>query len=331
MNDWGNHAPRAWRQPDTAAAPSKLGGVSVRAYEADEEQLLPGVLCVAFSHDGHWFATGGGPDNRVRLWDTATVSEVASWTTIPAVTALAFSPHTPLLAIASGYGLLHGVALGHTQATSTPLLEPLGDVNIDSLIWLGDRAHLAVAAWSGDVSIWNTANGTLRATLAVPLREWIRLDVTRDDPFLLTVTSDAAVLVWDTARNHLRHELALPPGDVVDVAYMAARNEVAVALYGAAGISLFRGSDMAPVGQLGTEPCTVTALAFDPQYTRLAAAHADGSVVVWDVGSRRCVRQWSLEATLLTALVWDPTASVLAVGDTHGRVWLLEASAATLA
>jgi eukaryotic-like serine/threonine-protein kinase len=164
----------------------------------------PGVCsCFAFSPDGR-LATGA-EDSIVRLWDTHTGKELAQIGGHgAAVRALLFSPNGLLASVdavgtASLWDLEHGA---FNQARSLKLPSPgvtaafshKGDV-------------LAVAGEDGDVTLWTTADGSVRGGHREHTGRINALAFTFDDRELVSAGTDGSLRSWDLIERRLRHQV----------------------------------------------------------------------------------------------------------------------------
>jgi small GTP-binding protein len=66
-------------------------------------------------------------------------------------------------------------------------------------------------------------------------------------------------------------------------------------------------------------------LAWAPAGSRIASAHADGSVVIWDAEGEGCVRVAATNGGPILDLAWSPDAKLLVVSSADGSVALLGA------
>jgi WD40 repeat protein len=69
----------------------------------------------------------------------------------------------------------------------------------------------------------------------------------------------------------------------------------------------------------------VTALAFSPAGTRLAAADKEGNIRLWDMAAKTVASDFTLpDGHSANALAFTPTGTRLAAGLTDGKIWVWE-------
>lgn len=156
---------------------AKLWDVSTASVRSSLKAHTDVVNCLAYSPDGKTLATCS-PDSTIRFWDTATGSERSRITTRQSWIGIAFSPSGKTLA--SIGGTHDGVvsSTGHRRGSVTiwdaQTREPLDsfdDVAVEFLAvaFSPDGTIVASAtsnyAMSGEVKLWNVAQGRLEATL----------------------------------------------------------------------------------------------------------------------------------------------------------------------
>jgi WD40 repeat protein len=258
-----------------------------------------GVSAVALSPDGDILITSGGqdyddPDDRpLRLWDTASGQPLAvpgDLAGAPAYLKNLRVSHDGRLLVASDISEIYVWDLA-TGKTLYVLGSQQG--NVSALAFSLDDRYLASGTGDGDVYIWDLGDGAL---VNVPLRHSAEL---LDLAFLPLAAADGGqMLVTATARDGVQ-VLDLSHAEVV--------------------------SSAAPQGP--TEE--VTALAYNPAGTLLAAASTDETIWLWDVATGDPVRRLAapnLESSSWCACYWSlafsPDGATLASGSTDGAVRL---------
>jgi YD repeat-containing protein len=80
-----------------------------------------------------------------------------------------------------------------------------------------------------------------------------------------------------------------------------------------------------PIGDPHETPGGVSALAFDPSGTSLAAARTDGQVEIWDVETAERLARFATPSGNVTELVYSPDGSRIAMASDDGSVRLFDA------
>jgi predicted NACHT family NTPase len=120
------------------------------------EKCADSVFAVAFSQDGKWLATGSG-DDVVKIWDTASLSLVATFAgnTSESVLALAFSSDGRTLAVGSGDKTVRLWDIA-SKSPLPPLVEHTGAVY--AVEFSPDGKLLATGSSDNTVKLWEVAS-----------------------------------------------------------------------------------------------------------------------------------------------------------------------------
>jgi WD40 repeat protein len=204
------------------AAPARGQGLKERAGLPGHEQE---VLCLAFSADGKFLASGGTYADKVRwvsvgevkVWDVATGKErlrlemPGSW-----VSAVAFSPDGKYLAAAGQIGpiLVWGLPGGKPRALPARLGSPS-----PTLTFSADGTKLAAAS-DGEAGVWEVATGKQLARLRREPR-YSRGGAFSPDLRLLAWPDFQDVDLWDVAAGKVVRTLADHRGQVQRVLFSA--------------------------------------------------------------------------------------------------------------
>jgi WD40 repeat protein len=153
------------------------------------------VVALGFAPDGRNLITGSG-DGVVKLWNTATGRERASWLAHKpeqGVTSLACSPDGQTLATA---GLDRTVKLWNL-ANGRELVSLTQPAAVHALAFSGDGKSLITANRDGAIHFWDTATHQATETLSATGGIILSLAVTADGRKLFSASLEGAVNLWD--------------------------------------------------------------------------------------------------------------------------------------
>ena len=280
--------PPLWPATDTPAnASASLGQQpKLRATLGEKDNIKP-VISVAFSPDSNVlaYATGG----RIRLWDIATNTNVATFGTNieihgmlqSRVTSVAFSPDGKSLVSGTEDGAIKvwNVISGKNTATLTK--RPCFVV---SATFSPDGKSIASGS-DGMVKLWDLASGKNTATLKAQSDEW--------------------AVGWITAVVFSPDGKTLASGGV----------EKSIKLWDATS-----GKSMATLKGHAAE---VTCLAFSPDGKTLASGSWDATIRLWDVASRKNTATINGYDKAVHCVAFSPNGKTLASGseDTTIKLW----------
>ena len=311
--------------------------------------VLPPSPPLAVSPDGRTFAVRVGT-STVGLFSVRTLHQRASFTIAPRgimITALAWSPTRPVLAVAGYSGF---VQLWRVDGPPRPVRSltglnavPGAPEAIQALAFSPDGQFLAasdssrtdtrgiVAAYLSQygvhfaaLAIWRAGNGTLRVPqidLGTGLGLSGALAFSRHGKLLAASRPDGSVVVLDAATGHVRRTLFPFGAGETDSLAFAPNGTLATGTRGGIVQLWNRTTGDQIAGPVAVAVGPVTSIAFDPAGQRLATTDGqDGAVKLW---SSPTLEQ---EGTALTAeqgaattAAFEPGGKELLAVDDHGN------------
>lgn len=325
-----------------------------------------GITSLSFSSAGDILASGSA-DHTVRLWSTAGLECVNQLRVAPArVWDARCSPTDRTLATGSEDGAVRVWNMdtceclmtlrGHSNKTwslaFTPYRSLLFAANEDSLVrawnvedartegelrghltrvWAvacsADGRRVASASDDGTVRLWDPRTGEC-VHVMTGHTDWIRtLAFDPSGERLASAGEDGRVLLWDVARGTLAARIETGMPRVFGVTFCDGGRCVAAGGSGTA-IALFS-SEGAPIGGLAGHDGVVSAVvALDAAGPTLASCSKDGTVKVWDLASRECIRTLEVGGQVRCGAFTDHGASFVSGGeDGILRRWALASGA----
>jgi WD40 repeat protein len=310
------------------------------------------MLTVSLSGDGRAVAAGDSSGN-VTLWDLPEGQLRRRLATRGGVVALSRDGQT-IVTADNGQGDIGfwGAVTGRFEMTSS-----------DRALLAQPRQHLdarlaSILLWDTETGL---PLKTLECTTTQQLRSIV---VSESGESLAMCCADGSVRLWDMAERRLhwkcrpvpdvsaldvqfspdgRTVWVLTTSHLVPIDVILGRAGVPVAVPdGTACFDFLPGEERAviacgglrilhlPTGKLGSpfEPAAhsgkLISAAFSPAGDRLAAGGDDGSIIVWDVATRRPLFRSTEHTAPVPALAWSPDGSLLATGDEQGLLMFWE-------
>jgi WD40 repeat protein len=306
--------------------------------------FLPPAPPLAISPDGSTFAVRLGT-STVGLFSAHTLHQRASFTIRPKgtmITALAWSPTRPVLAVAGYSGL---VQLWRVDGTPRPVRSLTGlsgaPEAIQALTFSPDGQFLAASdsstpngaasdfgtlhgIYGASLAIWRASNGRQvgqQIDLGTGAGPYGALAFSGDGKLLAASRPDGTVVVLDPATGQVRQTLhPLGADDTVALAF-APHGTLATGTQGGI-VQLWNPiSGRQAAGAVPVAAGPVTSIAFDPTGQRLATTGGqDGTVKLWSSSTlQQEGTALNTEQGAATTAAFEPGGKHLLVVDDHGN------------
>jgi WD40 repeat protein/serine/threonine protein kinase len=234
------------------------------------------VICVAYSPDGRYLATGC-VHGAVTVWDRRTGQQLARPEAHDAhVYRIAFSPDSRYLVTGDRDGRilvwdLDASTLWRRFAEHTS--------TITQLAFHPDGRHLASASEDGTVRFWDMTSGQVGLTLEH--QEPVRGLAFSAEGQLISAGADGWVKVWDPATGAVAATFRGRTRWVSALAFHADSQRLALASWDGS-VELWDSLSAKETRTLRGHMLQITSLAFSPDGRRLASAGDDAVLKVWD-------------------------------------------------
>jgi WD40 repeat protein len=247
------------------------------------------------------------------------------------IKAAAFSPDGKWLALA-GYGQVRLLSAA-TQKRARELIGIRGNVN--DVAFSADGSRLVAAAGEaglfGEVSIWNTSDGTLVRTIVGHRDSLYAAALSPDRRLLATGSYDEQVRLWDAADGKELKLLAGHNGAIFSLSFHPKGRWLASASADRT-VKLWNVATGERLDTLGQSLKELYCLAFSPDGKRLAAAGVDNRIRVWEISPTAregtnplLVSRFAHEGPII-GLAWSPDGKhlVSAAEDRTVKLWQAE-------
>jgi WD40 repeat protein len=305
--------------------------------------LLPPAPPLAVSPDGSTFAVRLGT-STVGLFSTRTLRQRASFTIAPKgtmITALAWSPTQPVLAVAGYSG---HVQLWRVDGTPRPVRSLTGLLDaIQALTFSHDGQLLAASDNStpneavsetgtlaqygkhaASLAIWRASNGRLvvgQTLLGAGPSPYGALAFSRQGKRLAASRPDGSVLILDPATGQFRQTMhPLGADETVSLAF-APNGTLATGTRGGIVQLWNPASGDQIAGPVAVAAGPVTSIAFDPTGQRFATTGGqDGTVKLWSSSNlEQEGTALNTDQGAATTAAFEPGGKALLVVDGHGN------------
>ncbi len=291
--------------PLPAGAIGRLGTVRMRHGDS--------TFSVAFSPTGKVFATGGGRDGKIVLWDVKTGKRVAMLTGHKSTVAcLAFSPDGKTLASGGNDRTvrLWNVATGkETQRTA-------GKSNVSALVFRDDGKALVFAS-AANAYVWQLVRPKDDPVVMTGhKRVWpwhLSVEFLRGNNMIVSAGGDKTVRFWNAWTGKQTGQIDSPGGEVGSVAVSPDGKLLA---YGCKDgtVRFWSLEQKKELFVLEGRKEIVFCLAFSPDGRTLAVnSGGDYTVRLWDLATKKEIRKLPGSGNKRNCLAFSPDGKTLAV------------------
>lgn len=233
---------------------------------------------------------------------------------------MTFSPNGKMLAIASYKGVIlwdlsnrqsfgqllvqHGEAIGFTP-----------DGNILAAGWPSSEGFPAIALWDSKSYQFTTKLEPAMVANAATFSP--------DGKRLIAGDNNGKVAVWDVATQQLLGHLDFGTNSYISsVTFSPDGRTIAIGGQIDVGVNLWDGiSSKVDRQSLKASVYGESSLAFSPDGRTLAVGDTSGSIILWDISSRRSVK-WSSTLSSVDSVVFSPNGQELASTSRDGKIFL---------
>ncbi len=320
--------PFSYSASEISRPPDRPGGAGF-AVPIDRPALgghRQGVVCVSFSPDGKWIASGDY-SGAVLLWDAASGSVKAPHQRIAGVAfCITFSPDSRFLASGSGGSekLRLWDAASGTPQWSVPGPEPI----VFGVAFAPDGSLVATAGADGTVRLRETGTGAEKAALGGHSPSATCVAFSPDGKRLAAGSTGKPVVLWEVAGPRRLTALEGHQAGIKSVAFSPDGRSLASASDDGT-VRLWDLDSGKTLHRLEGHRGTVNSVAFLPQGALLVSSGGDKTVRGWEASSGREV--WKLEGFSwpIMSLCFSPDGRRLAGAcqDWSVKLWEIPAAA----
>jgi WD40 repeat protein len=296
------------------------------------QETRSGTLA-AFSPDGRRVLTGDIGIRAVKVWDVS-LSGDAELTNVEtdelAPVDVVFLPDGRFLSSADrGSVALWDTATGRSVRAIGPgggSPEPVGGIAVSR-----DGTRIATLRnFSPVADVWAVETGDRLFQVEVAGGELGGIDMAGNDRLLAWSNFGGTATIFDETGGEIR-SFEEEEEFVIDVAAISDDRRWVATAGGipqrplSPHVTVWDAVSGRPLGDPHETPGGVSALAFDPPGTSLAAARMDGHVEIWDVETGERLARFATPSGAVNELVYSPDGSRIAIASEDGSVGLFDA------
>ncbi|XP_048456072.1 WD repeat and HMG-box DNA-binding protein 1 [Rhincodon typus] len=287
-----------------------------------------GYTGVCFDESGRFIVTSGS-DGDVRIWESLDDDDPKSINVGEKIYSLALRNGMLVTAVANNIVQVHSFPEGLPDGILTRFTAEVNHIVFNT-------SATSVAAGSSDfmVKIVETKDNSQQKTIRGHEGPILSVAFDPKDLFLASSSCDGSVCVWKIAdQTRVASWPLLTKFNEVNRATSICRLEwqpkigkfLAVPVEKA--VKLFERDTWENTDDLSDDSImmTLNVVSWSPCGSYLAAGSIDGSVVVWNVQTRKCVERFQHEKSYrICAIAWHPSNGIIAYTDAEGNLGLHE-------
>jgi uncharacterized repeat protein (TIGR01451 family) len=301
-----------------------------------------GDSAIAYSAAGNLIATGGGGDQVISIWDTATGAmlnyvNISNCTTLPwydcgpSVSSIAFSAAGNFMA-AGMYpdepGFSNSILVWSTSGY-TPLATLTGHTEpVTAVAFSPDGTLIASASITPEqaVKLWSTQTWSLVRTLTGATASLRSVQFSPDGTKILAAGDDGIAREWNVTTGKVVHSYLAPGEGSMRAQYSPDGTRVAAGW--TSKVLVFTEGTATPIQTLSAHTQNNTTVAWSPDGLRLISGNPDGTVDVWDTTTWGQLSQYNSETYAqgggVLTVAYSPDNSQFAYGRADSVVVAVE-------
>jgi eukaryotic-like serine/threonine-protein kinase len=297
---------------------------------------LSALICLAWSPDGTWLASGG-EDGEIKIWNPTARDALAKYDSIQA-SAVDWNPDGIRIATAS----VDGFITIFDAATETVLKKIMTPQTLSCVAWSGDGNRLATCI-GGDgpisssldhpaevveaahrlhpITIWDPKSGREILTLRGQLGAMDRVAWSPDSKRLVSSGRDGTAKVWDAETGDELLTIKGRAGQMLSVEWSPDGSRIATGSSQSPGIQIWNAVTGAELKAM--KPAAVRCVSWSPDGARLASAQDDGTVIIWDAVNGKELLTFRGHTAGVLHVQWNPDGQrVLSVDrESLVKIW----------
>ena len=269
-------------------------------------------------------ATAGKPTGPAARPADVLLEPVVVTPRTTAITALAASPWTSLLAVASPKQVL----LYDTESRELAGILPYPEGYARSLKFSANGSLLILGGGRGGkfghAVVWDVRTGRRVTELGKEFDQVMSADITPDHRKVALATNTKKVKCYDTASGELLYTIAKHTEWVTGADFSPDGILLATADRNG-NVMVWEADNGGEFYNLGQHKGAVTDLAWRPDSNVLASCGADGTITTWEMKTGKRIANWSAHGAAVQSVAFTPDGRLLSCGnDGTSALWAID-------